>query len=97
MAKLLRYEEWQGISGDWYCNDTSDLSHGSGYWWLPARMMKLSPAQYIQWVIDNFHPDTISHSEDCSYVGFSWKNQNEMRRYKNKINALARQEKFMIC
>ena len=97
MAKLLRYEEWQGISGDWYCNDTSNLSQGSGYWWLPARMMKLSPAQYIQWVIDNFHPDAISHSKDCSYVGFSWKNQNEMRKFKNKINALARQENFMIC
>ena len=60
-------------------------------------MMKISPAQYIKWVIDNFHPDDITHSEDCSFVGWSWKNQTDMRRFKNQINALARKENFMIC
>ena len=97
MSHLYRQEEWQDLNGYWHSNDVSDLGHGSAYWWLPARMMKKSPAQYLQWVIDNFHPDNIAHSEDCSFVGWCWKNQNDMRKFKNQINALARKENFMIC
>ena len=96
MAHLYKMTEWESV-GYWHCNDVSDLTHGSAYWWLPARMMKLSPAQYVQWVIDNFHPDIVSHSDDGSFVSFCWKSQSEMRKYKNKVNALARQENFMIC
>ena len=95
---LLKYEEWQDtISGLWHCNDVSDLGHGSGYWWHPARMLKISPATYVKWVIDNFHPDKVFHSDDCSVVYWEWKNQNDMRKYKNHINKIARQENYMIC
>ena len=96
MSHLLKYTEWKGAGEDWYCNDVSDLGGISGVWWLPARMMKISPAEYMKWVIENFHPDTVYHSKDCSFVGWCWKSQNDMRKFKNKINALARQENFMI-
>lgn len=96
MAHLMRYTEWEGANGYWHCNDIEELGKGSGYWWFPARMLNMSPADYLKWVIDNFHPDKITHSEDCSFVGFGWKSQTQMRKYKNKINALARQHNFII-
>ena len=94
--KLLKYSEWESASGYWECNDVDDLGNGSGYWWHPARMMNISPAEYLKWVIDNFHPDRIDHSDDCSFVGFAWKSQSQMRLFKNKINALARQYNYQV-
>ena len=92
---LYKQTEWES-NGYWHCNDVEDLGHGSGYWWLPARMLEMTPAEYLKWVIDNFHPDDVTHSQDCSYVGCRWKSQQDMRKFKNHINALARTHNFMI-
>lgn len=97
MSHLLRYEEWQGAGRAWYCNDTSDLKNGSALWWLPARMLKKTPAEYVKMVIEDFHPDYIYCNSDGSFVSWCWENQNDMRRFKNYINAVARRENFIIC
>jgi len=96
MSHLLKYEEWETSTG-WKCGDLQDLGKGSNYWWLPARMLQMTPANYLKWVIENFKPDEVYHSDDYSLVGWSWKSQNKMRVFKNKLNALARQYNFMIC
>lgn len=96
MAHLMKYTEWEDNCGYWHCNDVEELGKGSGYWWHPARMMQITPAEYLKWVIDNFHPDKISYSDDCSYVGWRWRSQASMRLFKNRINALARKNNFRI-
>lgn len=96
MAHLLRYSEWQGADNYWHCNDVEDLRHGSGYWWHPARMLGLTPAAYLKKVIDEFQPDEVHHSDDCSYVGWKWKSQTQMRKFKNWINAEARKHQFYL-
>lgn len=93
---ILKLTEWQSASGYWHCGDVEDLGNGSGFWWLPARMMDLAPAAYLKLVIEKYQPDNINHSDDCSYVGWSWKSQAKMRKFKNDINALARKKNFMI-
>lgn len=92
----FKMTEWQTASGYWCCNDVEDLGKGSGYWWHPARMMEITPAAYVEWVIKNFKPDRVSHSDDCSFVGFSWKDQDKMRKYKNHINRIARQKNYKV-
>ena len=64
MKRLLRYEEWQGASGAWYCNDTSDLKSNRGKWWMPARMLNISPAEFIELLIDRFAPDYITYNQE---------------------------------
>lgn len=93
----LKMSSWQGGSGSWYCGDIEELGKGSGHWSLPARMLGMTPAKYLEWVIKNFKPDNVFHSEDCNFVGFSWKDQSKMRKYKNYMNAEARRRKFQIC
>lgn len=41
------------------CNDVSDLAGISGYWWVPARMLGISPASFVQLLIEKFQPDKI--------------------------------------
>ena len=96
MAQLLKYTEWQGANGNWYCNDVSDLSSVRSLWWAPARMLNLSPADYVKWLVENFHPDQVLYNQERDVLIYSWKKIADMRVFKNKINALARQYKFII-
>ena len=94
--KLLKYTEWQGANGNWYCNDTSDLSSVRSLWWAPARMMNISPSEYVQWLIDNFHPDTIIYNQERDVLVYGWRKQSDMRLFKNKLNTLARKYNYII-
>ena len=94
MAHLLKYEEWQGGSGRWYCNDTSDLGGIAGLWWVPARMLQMEPATYVKWVIETYKPDEYSWNGKTFL--FSWSKQADMRKFKNHINALAREKQFFV-
>lgn len=96
MAQLLKYTEWQGANGNWYCNDVSDLSSVRSLWWTPARMLNLSSADYVKWLVENFHPDQVLYNQERDVLIYSWKKIADMRVFKNKINALARQHKFII-
>jgi hypothetical protein len=94
---LYRLEEWQDTTTKtWHCGCMSDLSHGSNYWWHPARILGISPAEYIQWMIDNYKPDKICYTSDKNVIWFEWISQNRMREYKNKMNALARKVNYQI-
>lgn len=94
-AKLLKYVEWES-NGSWLCNDTSDLCSVRAKWWAPARMLNISPAEYVQLLIDQFHPDRIKYFEEADVLVYSWKNINDMRKYKNWLNAQARKHNFII-
>jgi hypothetical protein len=92
---IWRAEEWETVSG-WHCNDTSDLGNGSSCWWHQARIWQMSPAAFIEFLIKEFKPDKISYDSGSNLLIFSWKEQNKMREYKNKVNAQARKVNYQI-
>jgi hypothetical protein len=94
---LYKASEWQDETKYWHCNDVEELGKGSGVWWHPARMLNMAPSAYVQWVIENYHPDKVTHSDDCAFVGFAWKSQTQMRKFKNYLNAEARKRNFQVC
>ena len=94
-AKLLRYVEWE-CNGRWYCNDTSDLCSVRTQWWVPARMLNISPAEFVKLLIDEFHPDHIQYFQETNVLIYSWRNINEMRKYKNWLNAQGRKHNYII-
>lgn len=96
MKHLFEMKEFQGSSEKWYCSDVSDLAHNSGAWYLPARMLGLTPAQYLSKVINEYKPNSVYHNEDCSFVSFSWDKQSDMRKFKLFINKEARNRNFLI-
>lgn len=95
--QLLRYEEWCGGSGDrWYCNDTSDFTSVRGLWWVPAALLEVSVVDFVKLLIEKFEVDYISYNKDKNVLVYSWKSQAKMRVYKNYINKVARDKKFII-
>ena len=92
---LYKCEEWESISG-WHCGCLLDLGHDSNLWYLPARILDLTPAQFITFMIENYKPDHIYlNAEKCLFF-YSWDKQEDMRKYKNMINAAARKKNFQI-
>lgn len=94
-VKLLKYVEW-GETGSWYCNDTSDLCSVRGLWWVPARMFGISPAEYVQLLVERFHPDRIRYFEETDVLVYSWKKIDDMRKFKNWLNAEARKRNYIV-
>ena len=96
MSTLYKCEEWQGSSGIWYCEHTSTFPKNVVKWVVPARILGLTPADFLRYLINEYQPDEVYHNEDCSFVGWGWRDQAKMRKYKNWINAEARRKNFKI-
>lgn len=90
----LFYKEWQSESGLWFCNDTDALGSWLSKWWAPARMLCISPAEYVQLLHDKFRPDVMKYSVETDTLIYAWKSQAKMRLFKNWLNAQARKYKF---
>lgn len=90
---VYKAQEWQSPTGYWYCNDTSNLAAGSGEWWIPARILGMSPADFIEFLVREFKPDHLKFNDILIY---SWKDLNACRKYKNFINRKAREVNFQI-
>ena len=57
-------------------------------------MLQMEPATYVKWVIETYKPDEYSWNGKTFL--FSWSKQADMRKFKNHINALAREKQFFI-
>lgn len=96
MNKIWKATEWETPTGKWRCNCVDDLGGWAGKWYIPARILDMSPAAYLEFVIKEFKPDNIDIDKDHCLVFFSWNNQSAMRLYKNFINKKARERNFCI-
>jgi hypothetical protein len=59
-------------------------------------MLNISPAEYVQLLIERFHPDRIKYFEDRDVLIYSWKRLDDCRKFKNWLNAEARKRNFII-
>lgn len=96
MSHVYKLSEWQSQTGRWFCDDISDLGHGSGAWYLPARILNISLTDFVLLLKNEYNVSFIMYSKEHDMLIYSWDNQNDMRRYKNFINAKARQINFII-
>lgn len=92
---LFRLEEWQSPSGMWHCAHTASFPSGVDLWVVPARLLNMPADKFILYVRDTYNAE-VHVREDGGFVSFSWKKIADMRLYKNKINALARQKNYQI-
>lgn len=96
MAHVYKVSEWQGGSGCWRCSDTSDLGHGSGRWWIPARVLGISPAAYVELLVKDYQVDHISFNNNMLVFSWDEKNYARMHKYVLWINKIARNKNFII-
>lgn len=95
MAHLYKASIWQGGSKLWYVSDIEDLGGHSGRWWVPCRILGISPADYAQLLIDEFKAN-VGYNEKKNFLHVSWEKESDARRYKNWINSMARKANYIF-
>ena len=92
-------KEWQSPTERFHCACVDNLSGGSSAWWHPARILGISPADYVSLVINEYKPDQITvlgkDSDNPAFI-FAWNSQSAMRKFKNFINSKARAINYQI-
>ena len=96
MPTLLRYEPWDDGFGNYHVNDCTDLSSIRGLWWVPARMLGISPAEYVELLITRFKVDKIKYIQEADVLIYSWNSLQRARDFKNWLNQEARKRNFVI-
>ena len=95
MAHLYKASIWQGSSKLWYVSDIEDLGGHSGRWWVPCRILGISPADYARLLIDEFKAN-VRYNEKMNFLYVSWDKEADARRYKNWINQMARKANYIF-
>ena len=93
---LYKMSEWESVGSGWHCGCLDNLAQDSNLWYLPARILGLSPAAFIELLVTKYQPDHFYYNKDSGFLSYSWSNQSKMRVYKNMINAEARKANFQI-
>ena len=96
MAHILKYTEFQSPTGYWHCNDVSDLAGISGYWWVPARMLGITPADFVALLVEKYQPDEISFNGKTLLYFWKKENYSKMHSYLLWINATSRKKHFLV-
>ena len=96
MAHLFKMTEWQGSSGRWYCNDTTDLAGPSAKWWTPARMLNTSLTDYIIMLKDKFNATIVKYCPETDVLIFYWDKQIDIHKFILYINKESKKKNFMV-
>lgn len=94
---LYEVSEWQSAaSGLYYCSNVKDLGHNSGDWWIPARILNMTPAAFLEYFIKEFKPDKISYNAEKNFLYYAWATPENCHKWKLYINKMARRTNFQI-
>lgn len=96
MAKtILKLVEWQDTCvGTWHCNDTSQ-GFKSAAWWIVPRMLGMELDAFVKMLIEDYRAE-VSYYPQNDVLLYQWRNQADMRKYKNRMNAIAREKQFYV-
>lgn len=95
MSHIMKFTEWEQ-NGKWYCNDVSDLGHGSSFWWHPARMLNISLEDYILLLKDKFNAVNFKFPNQKILL-WDWQSYSDCHRFMQFINKEAKKRKYFIC
>lgn len=93
---LYKMTEWQDGNNRWVVNDVEEVAEAPGYWWYPARLLDITPAEYIELLYTKYHATHIAFTRNQNVLMFSFDKLADARKFKNDINRIARAKQFYI-
>lgn len=96
VKKIWKASEWQTGSGRWYVNCVDDLADISGLWWIPCRILNLSPEDFVLLLKDKFGADHFYYNKETNVLIYSWSKYQNAHKWLLYINAEARKKQFYI-
>lgn len=96
MAHLYKETVWKSGSGRYFSGDVEDLAHGSGRWWIPCRVLKMAPVDFILLLKNEFNASNFSYNREKNMLLYSWEQEKDANKYKNWINSMAKKANAII-
>ena len=97
MSKLYKATDFTTIDGQTrvLCEDLIGTSRN---WIEPARILGIQPTEFIMKLKNEFNANLNPYKtgEKVAFIGYSWDNLAEARRFKNYINKIARETNYQI-
>lgn len=93
---LYKMSEWESDGSGWHCGCLDNLAKDSNLWYLPARILNITPAAFVELLATKYQPDYFYYNPETGFLSYSWSSQTRMRSFKNWINAEARKVNFQI-
>lgn len=97
MSKLYKATDFTTIDGQTrvLCEDLIGTSRN---WIEPARILGIQPTEFIMKLKNEFNANLNPYKTDgkVAFIGYSWDNLAEARRFKNYINKIARETNYQI-
>lgn len=94
MAHQLKLTEWQSGSDRWYCADVTNAKKGSADWWHGARVLNISPVEFVQLLVDKFHVNHMDYNRAKNVLLYSWDKKEDCHKFVLYINRLAKERNY---
>lgn len=97
MSKLYKATEF--VSGSGSIHIQCDDLVGTGRNWVePARILGIQPTELIVMLKTEYNAKVNPYRKDgkISFIGYSWDDLAEARKFKNFLNKLAREKNYQI-
>jgi hypothetical protein len=96
MAHLYKISEWETASGKWVCDDVEELTTSASKWYAPARVLGISPEDFVLLLIEKFKVSYINYYREQNFLVYWWNDRQACRDFKNYVNAVARKKQFIV-
>ena len=92
--RVYKMEEWKSGSGLYYCEDITLLGRTDiNINLIPMRILGLAPTDFIKMLIKDYNAKIFRIG---NFIGYSFENQSDMRRFKNKVNKISREKNYLV-
>ncbi len=97
MSALYKLSEWDTPADMTYVNDISKTGKVGAQWWVPARVLGISPSEFLLLLIEDYDATISKYVPETGQVIYGWKKENKAkcRKFKNYVNKVAREKQFM--
>ena len=96
MSHLYKMTKWQGASGRWYANDTTDLVSNSAKWYAPARLLRIPLTDYIELLRNTYSATIVKYSPEKDYLHFYWEKESDANRFVLWINKQSKANQWIV-
>ena len=91
---IMKYTEWESVSG-WHTGDVSDLAHNSNSWWYPARLLGISPMDFVLLLKEKYHAYNFRYFSESNLLLWEWTKQ-DCHAFTLLINRESKKRNFFI-
>lgn len=88
---------WQSANNIWEVNDVASCGYGTaGKWYTQARILNLSPVEFVKVLDEKYHAVGFRYVEKTDYLAFHFTNEEDAKKYSKTLNSTAKKRGITV-